>query len=294
MMLLRTLRDVAPLAGLLLLAGCGEKLDPRIQEGYDLVVAGRVDEAVALANSMLADNPRDAAAHNVLGLAHYKAGRLEQAAQEYRLAIEQKPDYAEAHFNLGNCLQMLGRTPEAEASFAAAVRAEKEFVPAHYNLGKIFEKTDRIDLALEQYRACVENDDQYTLAFIDLGKLLYARGDMDGAIANLTRALELEPGLKEVRVLLGNAYMQSKVEGNLRLAENEYRASIGIDPTYVDGIYSLGVSLQAQGRHDEAIGWFEQVLDLLEGDEKNGLVKMVRQYFEVIGHTPGKKGQAAG
>lgn len=282
---LPTLRSAALLlVGLALLTGCGDRIDPRVQEGYNLVVAGRVDEAIALANSMIGENPRDA--HNLLGLAHYKAGRLEQAIQEYRLALQEDGGFAEAHFNLGQCFQAMGRGQEAEASFAAAVAAEKAFVPAHYNLGKIYENSGRKELALEEYRRCVEHDDQYTLAFIDIGRILYDRKELDGAVENLTRALELEPSLKEVRVLLGNTYMQSPVEGNLRLAENEYRAAVGIDPTYVDGIYSLGVSLQAQGRHDEAKQWFEQVLDLLEGDEEHGLVKMIREYFEVVGHTP--------
>jgi tetratricopeptide (TPR) repeat protein len=272
------------LVGLLLFNGCGDKVDPRVQEGYNLVVAGRLDEAIALANAMLADNPRGA--HNLLGLAYYKAGRLEQAVQEYRLALDEDPNYAEAHFNLGQCYRALGRAQEAEASFTAAVRAEKAFVPAHYNLGKIYESTERVDLALAEYAACIEYDDQYTLAFIDMGRLLYGKNDIPSAIEKLTRALELEPSLKEVRVLLGNSYMQSNVEGNLRLAENEYRAAVGIDPTYVDGIYSLGVSLQSQGRHPEAVEWFEQVLDLLEGEEDHGLVKMVNEYFAVIGHTP--------
>jgi tetratricopeptide (TPR) repeat protein len=277
-----------------LLAGCGEKVDPRLQEGYNLVLAGRIDEAVALANSMLVEDPGQAGAHNLLGLANYQANRLEPAVQEFRLAVAREPDFAEAHFNMGNCLQALGRAEEAEAAFAAAVEAEKKFVPARYNLGKIYEKSGRVDLAVAEYRTCTELDDQYTVAYIDLGKILYERVDIAGAIENLSRALELEPGFKEVRVLLGNAYMQSTVEGNLKLAENEYRASVGIDPTYVDGIYSLGVSLQAQGRHQEAIEWFEQVLELLEGEEDHGLVKMVHQYFQVIGHTPRAKGEAAG
>jgi tetratricopeptide (TPR) repeat protein len=290
MMYLPTLRSlVFLLLGITALAACSRKLDPRVQEGYDLVVAGRVDDAIALANSMLAEDPDDAPAYNLLGLAHYKVKRLDEAAEQYLLALESDPGYAEAHFNLGNCYQMQGKVKEAESSFAAAVREEGAFVPARYNLGKIYEKSGRTDQAIEEYKKCVEYDNQYTLGFIDLGRLFYDQGNLDAAIEALTRALELEPSLKEVRVLLGNAYMQSSLEQNLRLAENEYRASVGIDPDYVDGLYSLGVSLASQGRHVEAIEWFEQVLDLLEGEEDSPMFKMVHQYFEQVSHTPNKK-----
>ena len=278
-----------------LLAGCGRKLDPRIQEGYDLVVAGRIDDAIALTNSLLAEDPENAQARNVLGLAHYKAGRLEPAIEQYQFAIKADRGLAEAHFNLGNAYEMLGRMKEAEEAFAAAVREEKEFVLAHYNLGKIYERSGRIDQALAEYRRCVDYDRQYTLAYIDLGKILYESGDMDGAIANLSRALELEPGVKEVRVLLGNAYMRTTQEGSARLAENEYRAAVGIDPTYIDGLYSLGLSLATQGRHDEAIPWFERVLELKAGQEENVMTRTVREYFRQVGYTPtGPKEPSAG
>jgi tetratricopeptide (TPR) repeat protein len=284
---------VVSAVAVLSLAGCGRKSDPRVQQGYDLVVAGNVDEAIASMNAILADEPEHAGARNVLGLALYKTGDIEGAVEQYRMAIHADPRHPEAHFNLGNALRRLDRTNEAEAEFVEAIRHQKDFVLAHYNLGKIYEKSGRIEPAETEYRKAIDYDPQFTFAYVDLGKILYDRGDFSAAVQNFARALELDPTYKEVRVYLGNAYMQSGVENGLTLAENEYRAAVGIDPEFLDAVYSLGISLAAQSRRDEAIEWFEKASVLLQDQPADHpMRRQIRQYFEQVNHTA--SGAAAG
>ena len=268
-------------------AGCGRRTDPRIQEGYDLVVANKVDEAVALANALLADDPRNAPARNLLGLALYKAGDVEGSIVQYLQALDIDGDYAEAHFNLGNAHKMLGRIPEAQASFEAAIRAQKKFVLAHYNLGVIHDKAGRIDQAMAEYRRAVDYDPQFFFAYVALGNLLYTQADFEGAIVNLSRSLELDPTAKELRVVLGNAYMQSGRADGLPLAENEFRAAAGIDPEYLDAVYSVGVALAAQNKNDEAAEWFLRARGLAaDNPDKTGLVQQIDRFFEQYGDPP--------
>jgi len=272
----------------LAVVGCGRKVDPRVQQAYDLVAAGNVDEAMAAMNALLAEEPDHAGARNVLGLALYKQGDVEGAVEQYRMAIHEDARHAEAHFNLGNALRRLDRENEAEAAFAAAIRHQKDFVLAHYNLGKIYEGSGRTEQAEAEYRKAVDYDPQFTFAYADLGKLLYQRRAFEEAIPNFTRTLELDPTYKEVRVYLGNAYMQAGQEGSLQLAENEFRAAVGIDPEFVDAVYSLGISLAAQGREPEAIEWFEKALVLLaETPRDHPMVRQIHAYYEQVGHTAG-------
>ena len=263
----------------LVIAGCGRRVDPRIQEGYDLVVAGKVDEAVAFMNSVLADDPDNAGAHNVIGMALYKMGDMEGSIERYRQALALDPKLAEAHFNLGNSFRVLNRLNEAEAEFAAAIRLDKKFVLAHHNLGILYEQSGRLDQAMAQYRKTIDYDPQYTFGYVDLGKLLYAAGDTPGAIANFSRALELDPGYKEVRVYLGNAYFRSGQPDAVELAENEYRAAVGLDPDYVEALYSLGIVLVSQQRTDEAEEWFDRVLELTKDDPENQMAAKIREYY---------------
>ncbi|MBZ0269644.1 tetratricopeptide repeat protein [bacterium] len=261
--------------------GCGGKLDPKLQEGYELVLQGKVDEAIAMANALLADDPRNAEARNLIGLALYKAGDTEGAVAQYLQALEINDKYAEAHFNLGNAYQLLERTDDAEAEFHEAVRHQSKFVQAHFNLAILYRDSGRTEQALREFRACVDQDPQFYYAYLAMGQLQYGLGDMESAVANLGRALELAPAQKELRVLYGNALLRSGAEGAPARAEEEFRAAISIDGSYVDAVYNLAVSLVAQERPEEAKEHFQRVLQLTREDPTRGqMVERVNGFLK--------------
>ena len=61
----------------------------------------------------------------------------------------------------------------------------------------------------------------------DRGLNYYKQGKLDTAIAEFKKALEINPGLIEVRNNLGNAYHD---QGNLIDAVTEYQKAIEINP----------------------------------------------------------------
>jgi tetratricopeptide (TPR) repeat protein len=274
-------------AAVVLAAGCGRRLDPRAQEGYDLVVEGRTAEATAFVNAILADEPDNAQIRNVLGLALYKSGDTEGSIRQYVEALEDDPGLAEAWFNLGNAHNLLRNTAEAESAFVKAIGRQKKFALARYNLGIIYKDTGRPEPAIEQFRSVVEIDPQFYPAYLEIGLHHVATGDNEGAIAAFTRVLELAPRFKEVRVHLGNALLRSGKEDAAELAEKEFRAAVGIDAQYVDGLYSLGVALATQGRQEEAIREFEKVYRMTgAAPEHEAVHRQVQAYFREIGYTP--------
>jgi tetratricopeptide (TPR) repeat protein len=280
----RTLRDLAAGAALALaLVACGRKVDEKTREGYDLVVAGKIEEATALANAVLADDPKNTGALNVLGLARYKSRDLKGAAEYFEKALEIDPRHPEVHFNLGNVYQAMKRLQEAEVQFSAAVEAQDKFVLARYNLGKIYEETGRTDQALAQYRRCVDLDPQFIFGYMDAGRILEESGDFEGAITNYKRAIELQPAVKELRVHLGNSYFQSGRPDGIEKAEGEYRAAIGIDENYVDALYSLGVLMAGAQRHEEGATWFRRALLASGPGADTDITRQIRKYFAATG-----------
>jgi superkiller protein 3 len=299
MMRTRIFRDV--LIAVVLVAagaGCGRRVDPKIKEGYDLVVAGKTDQAVALANAILGKNPKSAPARNIIGLALYRTGDAEGAVEQYRRALEIDPKYAEAHFNLGIAYERLAHASkmdeaaarkylqDAEASYVAAIRCQKRFVLAHFNLAMLYAApaSNRMDQAISELRQCTKLDPQYAPGFLMLGKLLYGINDFEGAITNLGRFLELEPRAKEVRVLLGNAYLQSGKPDAVPRAEESFRAAVGLDSTYADGAYSLAAALATEMKNDEAAVWFRRARTLAEGNpDKAAIVRQADAFFARTG-----------
>lgn len=282
----KPLETLLLIALILCAAGCGRRVDPRAQEGYDLVVANKIDQAIAFANAILADEPDNAQIRNVLGLALYKSGDAEGSIEQYLEALEDDPKFAEGWFNLGNSYKMLGRTQEAEGAFRKAIEFQKKFDVARLNLGIIYRDTGRPDLALEQWKQAVKDNDQFDLAYVELGLLAAEQNDLETAIPAFERVLELRPTAKEVRIHLGNAYLRSGREGSAKLAENEYRAAVAIDPDYVDGVYSLGVVLAAQERLDEALVQFDKAWRLTADVADHPIHKKIQEYFDRVGYTP--------
>jgi tetratricopeptide (TPR) repeat protein len=269
-----------------LAAGCGRRLDPRAQEGYDLVVEGRIDEAVAFVNAILADEPDNAQVRNILGLALYKSGDTEASIEQYREALEDDPKFPEGWFNLGNSYNLLRRTADAESCFVKAVKYQKKFVLARYNLGLIYKASGRAEAGVEQFREAVEIDPTFYPAHLEIGLFEVAAGNSEKAIAAFSRVLELAPRFKEVHVHLGNAHLQSGTADAATLAEAEFRAAVGLDPDYVDGLYSLGVSLATQGRQDEALREFDKVYRMTSAMPEHPVHRQVKAYFEKVGYTP--------
>src|SRR4030095_16476714 len=83
-------------------------------------------------------------------------------------------------------------------------------------------------------------------------------GDMDGAIEAMQAAVTAGGPATEnsawVRVQLGNLYF---TQGDLARAEQEYQRTLTVLPNYVFAQDGLGRVRAAQGKLDEAIGFYQ-------------------------------------
>ncbi len=130
----------------------------RFTEGAALERQGQLDEAADIFKSLLAEDPKDAAAANYLGYMWADAGQnLDEALELIRTAVEVEPDAAAYLDSLGWVYFKLGNLEEAERWLRRAVEAG--------------------------------NTEGTVLAH--LGEVLLARGQKDEARTFLQRALDL-------------------------------------------------------------------------------------------------------
>jgi tetratricopeptide (TPR) repeat protein len=106
--------------------------------------AGRLGEAIALYEQILALQPNFAEVHNNRGLALAELDRPEEAVASYARAAAIKPDNPETLCNWGLALAELGRWDEAEATFRGAIATHPEFAAAYNNLGLILKERGRM------------------------------------------------------------------------------------------------------------------------------------------------------
>src|SRR5215467_11210033 len=97
--------------------------------------SGRLVEAEACYQQVLAVHPDHADANNLLGVMATQTGRQDLAVDLIRRALRQNERSAVYLGNLGTALKRLGRLDEAVDTYRRVVQITPDDAGAHYNLG---------------------------------------------------------------------------------------------------------------------------------------------------------------
>jgi TolB-like protein len=199
-----------------------------------------------------------AEAHTALGLLLCD-GDLDMAGSisEFQRAIALNPNYATAHQWYGNGpLLALGRFEEAIAEGKRAIELDPLSPIINADLGQNLYDARRYDEAIAQLRKTLEIDPTFYFAHYNLGMALQLKGDVPAAIAEYTKAQQLNDDLF-VQVLLAAAKAQSgdKDAAIQMLAELEELSQHRYVPEYPRTLLYL-----SQGNHDDAIRRLEQAI----------------------------------
>jgi tetratricopeptide (TPR) repeat protein len=127
------------------------------------------------------------------------------------------------------------------------------------NLGAALFPKGQVDEAIEQYRKALEINPNWWVPYNNLGTALLQKGQLDEAVAQYQKALEINPNCDEVHVNLGNALFQ---KGRVDEAITKYRRALEISPNYAEAHNKLGSALEQKGRADEAIAEFQKALEI--------------------------------
>ena len=219
----------------------------------------RPAEAVEHFSRALQVDPASAATHNNLGEAQRRVGRLAQAEACFREAVLRDPAYADAHFNLGALLRRLGRREEAAASYRSAIASKPAFAEAHLRLGETLNALGHPEQAIEALRAALALDANLAEAHSSLGVALSDAGRLDEALAACQRAVALKPELAVAHFNAGNVLRE---KGFLDEAIAAYRAAIEHDAQLAEAYNNLGNALKQQGKSAEAMQCYEQAVAL--------------------------------
>ena len=93
----------------------------------------------------------------------------------------------------------------------------------------------------------------------NLGLRLLEKGDVNGAIAHLRKALPLKSDYAEIHSNLASALRRS---GETDAAIAEARIGVSLAPNNPDGRGVLGMALMAKGQLDDAIGQFSKAIEI--------------------------------
>jgi protein O-mannosyl-transferase len=177
----------------------------------------------------LAVTDRNFIAQNNLGGALLLLGRPDEAYSHFQAAAEINPNDPMSRSNLGAYLQEHGKLPEAMEQYDRTIHLTSDagLLSATYtNLGTAYRKLGEDQKARDSYDQALRLNPNQSNAYMGLAELLEKQNQLDDAIRNYSRAVELRP-TDTGFMLLGHALERA---GRSPEALAAYRAALTISP----------------------------------------------------------------
>ena len=219
-------------------------------------------------------------------------GELEQARTLFEEARGIAPEWAPPYVGLANYYTSLPFftdvppaevLPKARAALARALELDESLAEAHAANAYIrayYEWDWRT--AEQEFRRALELRPNYADAYFSYSRFLASRRRLDEAIAQLNRAVELDPLSLP---LLANRALLDYFAGRYDEAGSRLREVLKSDSTDVTGQWGLALVAEQQGKPDQAIA----ILEPLSGSSLNRKSSLGHAYA-----VAGKVAQARG
>jgi tetratricopeptide (TPR) repeat protein len=221
-----------------------------MQTAFALHRSARSNEAEALYQKLLVQDPQHAEALFGLGLLRLQQGRHDEAIGLTRQALDRRPDWADAHGNLGTAFMGLGRVREAADSFARAIACNPRLAKAHLDLATASQALGRYEEALRHGETALALSPDSAQVHATVGAALLPLSRFDEALAHATRAVELDPKHLGLHSLLG---VVLRSLNRPRDAIAAYDRALAIKPDHAEAHWNQSVARLTDG--DFEAGW---------------------------------------
>ena len=260
------------------------------QQALELHQAGDIIGAIAAYQASLNLNPDNPGAHSNLGAAYVRLGRYDEAIKEYRSAVYADPKNVAFQFNLALAFYKSAQVPSAAESFAAVITLQRDHLNARlllgdcylqmgrfqdtidllalwedsygdnaayaYILGSALVETDRLDQGQRLIDRIFSKGDSAE-AHLLMATVHLRRTDNPAALAELQKAVALNPKLPLVHSLMGRALLRT---GDQEGAAKAFAAELAINPNDFQANLEIGDLRKREQRFDDAEPYIRRAL----------------------------------
>ena len=229
----------------------------QLEAGLKLHQAGRMDEATAIYQGVLAAEPNNADALHFLGLIAQQRGDAAQAEELITAALNIDDDRPTFHFNLGAALVAQNKNREAIVAYEKAITLKPDWAEAHLSAATLLAQAGCKEEAADGFMQAIGLNPGYAEAHNGLALALKEQGRLSEAEKACRQAIAANPEFVEAWTNLGNI---QHLAGQLVAAEKAQRHAISISPDYAVAHYNLGKALADQWRVDAAIDCYQTAI----------------------------------
>jgi tetratricopeptide (TPR) repeat protein len=167
-------------------------------------LSARYSDAQKYASRAIKIDPRNALAHDQLGVSLELSGKVSSETQEaYRKAIELEPTFALAYVHLGRLLRKTGAADESAAAYRDAIRHSLD-APTMIRVADVMQSQQMYLESEQLLRRSLAADEKNPAALLLLGRALTTRGKFEEAEKVLQTAAEVSANSFHAYTLLGS------------------------------------------------------------------------------------------
>lgn len=216
---------------------------------------GKTQSVIRGAKQMVAKDPKNAAAHYLLGLAYQAENKDELALIEYKNVnkIGQFGGYCpEKQFRekIASLYQKFNQPEEALKEYLLLLKQDPTNDELYYKAGELFEQRGKNDKAINYYRKTLEINQQHEFAHYKLGMLLYRAKKPTEAKEELEKSIRINPDNFKAYFFIGRILKEnSDYAGALKAFEKAQR-----DPNQkMKALVERGICYMSMNNYDQAI-----------------------------------------
>ena len=194
------------------MAALGEGYELQFSASNERAWLDRAQDACARAVNI---DPRSSEAYTCLGKVNKSRGDYEQAIENFNHAIDLNDSNDEAYTALGSALEEKNRLDEAEKAYLRAIELRPQYWVSHKWLADFYNRTRRdYAKAIDYYYKAPAVSPGNGQIYSALGAASINDGRSDAAIPLLQKAIQLRPYAFPPYSNLGIAYFRSRRYGD--------------------------------------------------------------------------------
>ena len=234
-------------------------IEKAMERAYKLYSAGHLTQASQMCSQIVAQRPRMAEAHNLMGAILNANGDSAAAVKSLHRAIHLNGNNAQFYSNLGEIERRRGKLPESLVALRRATTLDPSSAQAWNNFGVLRYDRREFGEAVKCYEKAIALKDSYPEAHNNLGNALRALGKNDEAVEHYQRALLIRENYPEA---YNNMAAILRARSEFAEAEHAYRRAIALRPQYIEAYGNLAALLSQCDRDDEALRVLAQAIEI--------------------------------
>lgn len=280
------------------------KVHNDLNDAKQLYLEKKYDEATAIVEKILAQDPYIIDAYMFLGNLYYSQNRFNEALSSFLEVLQRKPDYNFAMINVLNCLINTGELDKAVSECQKCLQVFPKDTIFLFTMGDIYFLRKEYDQALSYLFSAMKIDAGYAEALNKIGEIYSVKHDYLKAEEYLKKTLEINP---EMTKALFSLALVEEALGNQTAAIAYYEKELEFEPLNFKAAYNLAELLNKAGKQDEAFQYYKKALGANPSfnipyfmiakyylDKKENLEEAIKLCEQGIGIVPQDKYTALG